>query len=266
MAIPFPERLIKRGERDSALVATIQEELARQGYGPFTQGVFDRAMFSVVRLFQSQHTDADGQPLLVDGEIGRHTWGALFGVDAVAPPSSAPSTLMLHALAIAGTQVGQMEVPRGSNRGPMVDEFLRSTGIDPVNTTSDQRAWCMCFVFWAFRTAAGSLQLANPLPRTAGCLSHWKRAKSIPGAVRIKAVDCIGDPSLVKPGLVFICDFGGGLGHTGIVERMMPGGHFMTIEGNTNDDGSRSGVGVFRLQRRKLADRTLVGFVDYTSA
>jgi len=38
----------------------------------------------------------------------------------------------------------------------------------------------------------------------------------------------------------------------------------LTIEGNTNTDGSRTGVGVFRLERRKLSDAKLKGFVDYT--
>ena len=88
----------------------------------------------------------------------------------------------------------------------------------------------------------------------------------MPGARRIARAAAYADASLVKPGLVFILDLGAGHGHTGIVERAMEGGRLVTIEGNTNDDGSRTGVGVFRLERRKLADRSLKGFVDYSAA
>lgn len=265
MAIEFPGRIVKRGDADTALVLALQAALAEQGYGPFNTGVFDARMTAVVKQFQSQHADADGHALVVDGEIGRYTWGALFPVAPVIP-SSTPSTLMLQAMGVASSQVGQMETPPGSNRGPMVDEYLRAVHIDPLTTTSDQRPWCMAFVFWAFKTAAESLQNRNPLPNTAGCMNHWARAKTIPKVVRITAAQAYADPRLIKPGLVFILDFGAGLGHTGIVERLMPGGRLMTIEGNTDPGGSRVGVGVFRLERRKLADATLKGFVDYSLA
>ena len=97
-------------------------------------------------------------------------------------------------------------------------------------------------------------------------LSHWQRSNTISGATRITASQAFADPALVKSGLIFILDFGAGLGHTGLVERVLPGGRLATIEGNTNNDGSRSGVGVFRLERRKLNDPSLKGFVDYSGA
>jgi hypothetical protein len=173
---------------------------------------------------------------------------------------------MLQTLAIAASQVGQMEVPPLSNRGPQVDEYLRAVGIDPEHSSSDGRNWCMAFVYWSFRTASRTLGGPCPLPRSAGCLDHWNRAARVPGARRIARAAAYADASLVKPGLVFILDLGAGHGHTGIVERAMEGGRLVTIEGNTNDDGSRTGVGVFRLQRRKLSDRSLKGFVDYSAA
>jgi hypothetical protein len=265
MPFEFPNRLIVEGEPDTALVRAIQQALADLGYGPFTDGRFDAPMTAVVKQFQAQHADLDGHPLAPDGKIGRLTWGALFGASPVVP-SSAPSTLMLHALAVAGTQVGQMEEPPGSNRGPMVDHYLQAAGIDPVHSTNDGRAWCMAFVYWTFQTGATSLGVANPLPRTAGCLDHWNRAAQIPGARRITAAQALDDPGLIKPGLIFILDFGHGLGHCGFVERLAPGGRLATVEGNSNTDGSRNGVGVFRLLRRGLADPTLKGFVDYTNA
>lgn len=264
-SFPFPGHVAKLGSGDASLVVQVQQALATRGYGPFTSGVYDAAMASIVMLFQSQHADADGHALVVDGEVGRHTWAALFGAVPVTP-ASAPSTLMLQALGIAGSQVGQMEEPPGANRGPMVDEYLRATGV-PLNAANpDSRAWCMAFVYWTFQAAAGALGRINPLPKTASVLGHWQQAATVPGARLIKADQSFNDPTLIKPGLIFILDFGGGLGHTGLVERVMPGGRLSTLEGNTNNDGSRKGVGVFRLDRRKLNDPTLKGFVDYTEA
>lgn len=260
----FPNRLVKKGEADAALVNAVQAALKGRGYGPFTAGVFDAQMVSVVMLFQSQNVDSQGNALVVDGEIGRFSWGALFG--APAPKAPEPSSvLMLQALGVAVSQIGQMEQPIGSNRGPMVDQYLKATGVS-LTGHPDTRAWCMAFVYWAFAQAAQHLGTPNVAPKTAGCLNHWRRARLVPGAVRITKADAMADLSLVKPGQVFICDFGKGLGHTGIVERVLPDGRLVTVEGNTNNDGSRSGVGVFRLERRKLSDKVLVGCVDYSGS
>ena len=263
--VPFPNKVLKVGSAGSDLVTKLQRALEARGYGPFNAGVFDTKMASTVMLFQSQHSDEDGHALRVDGEVGRHTWAAIFGAMPVTPATS-PSTLMLQALGIAGSQVGQMESPMGSNRGSMVDEYLRETGVPLGGANPDSRAWCMAFVYWSFLTAAKALGATNPLPKTAGVLNHWQRATSLPGIRLIRAAEAFDDPPLIKPGLIFILDFGGGLGHTGLVERVMPGGRLSTIEGNTNNDGSRSGVGVFRLDRRKLNDTTLRGFIDCSGA
>lgn len=46
--------------------------------------------------------------------------------------------------------------------------------------------------------------------------------------------------------------------HVGFVEEQ-EGGYLRTIEGNTNTDGSRNGVGVFRRERKITS---LLGFVE----
>jgi peptidoglycan hydrolase-like protein with peptidoglycan-binding domain len=254
----FPGRTIRANEADSQLVSQVQGALLQRGYGPFKDGVFDASMTAIVKLFQAQHSD-------VDGAVAGNTVGWGNSTLQLMRPTS-PSTLMLHALAVAGTQVGQMEVPPGSNRGPMVDEYLDAVGIPPAQGTAADRFWCMAFVYWTFKTAAASLGVPNPLPKTASCAGHWKRAQNIPGAVRITRQAAFADVSLIKPGLIAILDFGGGAGHTFIVERMLDSGRIATIEGNTNNDGSNNGVGVFRLDRRKLSDKSIVGFVDYSKA
>lgn len=252
----FPGRLIKRGETDAALVGQIQRALKARGYGPFARGTFDADMERSVKLFQAQNVDGSGEPLVVDGKVGSFSWGALFP-DTLVPQAEAASALMLQTLAVGISQIGQMEEPLGSNRGPMVDTYLRATGA-PLGL-----AWCMAFVYWCGNTAAQQIGRDNPLPRTAGCLDHWNRARSSGAAQRIPRADAYANPALIKPGQIFIMDFGGGLGHTGIVEALLPGGRLRTIEGNTNTGGSRQGLGVFRLERRKLADLQLRGLIEY---
>ena len=54
-------------------------------------------------------------------------------------------------------------------------------------------------------------------------------------------------------------DFGNGLGHTGIIESIKED-ILYTIEGNTNDTGSREGYEVCRRTRKKSA---IKGYLRY---
>ena len=68
----------------------------------------------------------------------------------------------------------------------------------------------------------------------------------------------------VRPGQIFVMDFGGGAGHTGMV-RGIRDGKLVTIEGNTNDGGSREGIGVFERTGRTIGSVNK-GFLDYSEA
>lgn len=265
METDFGGKIIKRGETDLGVVSLVQKRLTKRGYGPFAATVFDDTMAAVVKLYQSQNVDAIGRPLVIDGEIGIYTWGSLFP-ESLPQAHTAPSALMLEAVKVAISQDGVREHPLGENRGPEVDEYLRSVGIDPNKGDANDRFWCMAFVYWCFQSAATSLNVLNPLPPTAGCLKHWNGAGKIRGAGRIKRDQAYADAALIKPGQIFILDVGGGLGHTGIVEKNHGGGIFSTIEGNTKTNNETNGIGVFRNIRRKLTEKSLVGFVDYTNA
>jgi hypothetical protein len=61
--------------------------------------------------------------------------------------------------------------------------------------------------------------------------------------------------------MVFFIDTGGSTGHVGLVDSHHNAA-LETIEGNTNDNGSRGGVGVFRRSRRKINQINL-GFVSF---
>lgn len=126
---------------------------------------------------------------------------------------------------------GKGEQPKGSNWGPYVKGLLASVGIGFA------APWCMAFVYACFMKASRDLGVLNPLPKTGGVLTAWNL---MPKQYRVVGMPQAGD--------VFIMDFGGGKGHTGIVEKV-EGIHIHTIEGNTNDDGSREGYEVARRKR-----------------
>ena len=124
---------------------------------------------------------------------------------------------------IAQSQIGLEEEPKYSNWGKDVKKYLNSVGINfPAS-------WCMAFVYWCHKEAG------LPAIRTGGVLAAWNRGKQY----RVLTP---------QPGDVFIMDYGKGLGHTGIIESI-DGEDLHTIEGNTNDTGSREGYEVCRRVR-----------------
>lgn len=136
---------------------------------------------------------------------------------------------------VAQSQLGVSEQPPGSNRGPEVDQYLASVGI------AFAAAWCAAFVYWCHQQAS-----ITGVPKTGGVLDLWNKAAS----------NRVTEP---QPGDVFILDFGGGKGHTGIVESV-DGDTLTTIEGNTNDDGSREG---YEVARRTRSAAKVKGFLRF---
>jgi len=259
----YPGYTIKMGETDArivkALKAALNKALALKGGEAIVLDAdnpsFGPRMKQAVQLFQARHLDDQNQPLKIDGEVGSLTWAALFGAARVPQVDQVKDSFLSLVLAEAGlaADAGVREQPKNSNRGPEVDVYLKRAGVPPG------LAWCCAFTYWCFDEAAKKAGRANPMFKTAGCLAHWNNAEK-KGARRIPARDVQADASLVKPGMVFIMDFGGGLGHTGFVERV-EGGYIHTIEGNTDASQSREGGGVYRLQRK--INSVGKGFIDY---
>jgi peptidoglycan hydrolase-like protein with peptidoglycan-binding domain len=251
----FPHRVIKKGDKDVAVVKAIQAKLNEFSCGPVSvDGEFGNRTVSAVKLYQTWHTDLAGNSLVADGQVGAITWAALFGAQEVDNDTEVRSPLLAAALVKAISQINVTEKPRGSNRGPEVDEYLRSVGLNPA---AGNFSWCAAFVYWCFQSAATSIKVPNPLIKSAGVLNHWNRAKCL----KIAKAVAINQPEKIIPGSIFIIDHGSGLGHTGIVESVN-GGNLVTIEGNTNTGLSREGYGVFRLTRRKLPEINK-GFLIY---
>ena len=69
-------------------VTRLQNLLVKCGYWLGQWGVdgdFGTATEKAVKLFQADHKDADGKPLVVDGVVGRKTWEALYAATGTEP-------------------------------------------------------------------------------------------------------------------------------------------------------------------------------------
>ncbi len=152
-------------------------------------------------------------------------------------------------LDIAISQLGKQEVPKGSNWGDDVQKYLASVKI------TFPASWCMAFVYWCIeeskiRIKDGTGGLRNPLVKTGGVLKQWNDIEQQPFQPKCKFTTPL-------PGDIFIQDHGKGLGHTGFVESV-DGDKIHTIEGNTNDTGSREG---YEVCRRTRLISSCVGFI-----
>lgn len=257
----YPGTLVREDYPDAALVRTIQHRLNEAGAGPIDEdGEFGMKTAAALRLFQARAHDLNGRPLAVDGVIGPRTWEALFDKPVRRPrPAMLFDPLLQKVLSVAEAEVtaAVCEDAGRRNRGPRVDEYVRSVGLDPEGGY----AWCVCFVHWCFAAAARKLGAENPFPKTAGVHDAWNRAKRL-GAHIVTATDARTDPSRVEPGQVFFINTGEGLGHAGLVTART-GNDITTIEGNTNRAGSREGTCVLR--KTRTIRSVNMGFVRFST-
>lgn len=209
--------MLKKGSKGSEVKA-LQSFL-----GIAADGDFGNITEQALKNWQQQNG------LVADGIAGEKTLTKMGLLVDTAPVAS--GVLATETIATAVTQLGVEESPRGSNAGPVVEQYLKSVGLGKGN------AWCMAFVYWCTQQAAAKTGIVNPLKKTAGVMAQWNERPALR-----KSVPQAGD--------VFIIDHGAGKGHTGFVEKILANGTFQTIEGNTNDEGSREGYEVCRRTRK----------------
>ncbi len=142
--------------------------------------------------------------------------------------------LAAKTLEIAASYIGTHEVPPGSNRGTLIDAWLRRRGLDP---TKGSYPWCAAFVSGCIEDAANACAELLKFRRSASC--H-------------RLVE-LNDPDLYlaapEPGCVFVHLNADYTGHTGFVELVNDDGTLATIEGNTDAAGGRTGGQVMRQTR-----------------
>jgi hypothetical protein len=142
-------------------------------------------------------------------------------------------------LSVARSQLGCCEEPKNSNRGKDIEKYLRSVGL------GGGYSWCMAFVKWCMDQACMQAGRKNPMVITGSVLKQWDHINN----------QC--KFSTPQPGDIFIMDFGGGIGHTGIVENVQQP-WLNTIDGNSNDEGSRDG---YEVCRRKRNSSSMKGYI-----
>ncbi len=216
-------------------VKLLQQKLKAAGFVMIKDdGILGPNTVAAVRRFQAANVIKE------DGIVGPQTLAALgmndtmvrrWDIHPLPDLDKVQKNLRMRALAVAMSQTGVRE--QGNNAGPAVSAFLASVGL------GSGYSWCMAFVYWAFGQGADSMGVKNPLVRTGGCMKQWNETK------------CFKTTTDPQPGDIFIMDLGGGAGHTGIVVSV-DRDEIHCIEGNTNDNGSANGDGVYlRTRLRK---------------
>ncbi len=136
------------------------------------------------------------------------------------------------------------------NWGGMVTAYLKVAGL------FGPAPWCAAFVYWCLVESGADRSKLWKGPASTWSLAVWAKAT---GRLSVGA----------RRGDVFVWNTGTpqryGTGHTGVVTKA-EGSNLKTIEGNTNDKGSREGVAVLDKDRttfhvKQLSRGGLWGFV-----
>lgn len=131
------------------------------------------------------------------------------------------------------SQIGVRELT-GHNDGKRVEEYLRSCGLAKGNP------WCAAFLTWTYKQAGIKAIVSGYAP-------NWFPVKHV--------IYTRGSKSNTTPATADA--FGiwfqnkGRIAHVGFIDEWTGGNFAITVEGNTNEAGSREGDGVYRKRRLK---------------
>jgi len=224
-----------RGSR-GARVRIIQEWLTLHGHAVVVDGDYGAATEEAVRRFQQRGG------LRADGVVGKKTYAALVAPMTAALAPLAPGRRSPAALVVSYAQQHLRARPRevgGENAGPWVRLYMNG------NEGPDW-PWCAGFACFVLKQACDTAGIALPIRPSVSCDALASSARERGRFVKEAARAAIAD---LGPGSLFLnrrtsSDWV----HTGIVlgfrEEV-----FETIEGNTNDAGSREGYEVCRRVR-----------------
>jgi hypothetical protein len=224
-----------RGDRGTR-IRVIQEWLTLHGFAVAVDGSFGPATEEGVRRFQSRNG------LRADGVTDKRTYAALVApmVAALAPID--PGRRSLGSLVVAYAKQHLRSGPRevgGQNAGPWVRLYMNGH-------EGPDWPWCAGFACFVLQQACDALQTRPPIRASFSCDSLAASAKERGVFLAESRRGKDADPAV---GAFFLnrrtpTDWV----HTGIVIGV-GGEAFDTIEGNTNDEGSREGYEVCRRVR-----------------
>jgi hypothetical protein len=130
----------------------------------------------------------------------------------------------LAAVAAARSQVGQAEMPPGSNESPRIAEYRGAVQGAVVGP------WCADFASWCAAQAGIPLGEEGEGFQSVGALWEWAEASG-------RAIPASEGPP--RPGDLIVW----GSEHVGIVEAVDPDGTIHTIEGNSSDEVAQRSYG-----------------------
>lgn len=210
------QRLVESG------YAITQDELAKQLYGVAT--------ITALRAFQAAHVGPDGHALAEDGIVGPATSWALDHPNGGGGAYTASGwwsgdlrqarAELVPVLQWSIAQIGEHEIPDGSNRSPKIDVW---TGSLTLAAGVAGPPWCAYFASAAY----GQYELGSPFGVLASAwkIREWalQKGRVLPDAV------------VPVPGDLFVILRGDGHGHTGLICWRFADGRVCTIEGNSGN-------------------------------
>jgi len=224
------ERNYKKGERGKK-VKLIQEWLCLNNINIPVDGNFGPATEAAVLRFQRNNG------LESDGIVGSKTFEKLITPmkKAIAPISADDKSLGDMIVEYANQHLKQhpKEIG-GQNRGPWVRLYMN--GNDGA-----QWAWCAGFACYVLKQACSSLYNAIPINPSFSCDSLAADAKQ--KGIFLKETQIVNISDITKGSFFLVRRTSTDWTHVGIVTGTGEES-FDTIEGNTNDEGSREGYEV----------------------
>ena len=142
----------------------------------------------------------------------------------------------------------ELTIKGQSNSGPWVRSYMGGNEGEPW-------FWCMGFVQAIVDQAASAegKDFRTLMPLTFSC--DTVGTTGIQKGLLTRFTQIRKDPSIVKPGDIFLLQkTPNDWIHTGLIVAVR-NGVFETIEGNTNEDGSHNGIGVYRRSRNFMASK-----------
>jgi peptidoglycan hydrolase-like protein with peptidoglycan-binding domain len=218
------QRPLQRGDKQGQ-VKLIQEWLCLHGHHVAIDGDFGPASEAAVKEFQAK------SGLRTTGVVDVGTFGRLVAPMMAALAALPANSGSLGELVVAYARQHLAQHPLeigGQNRGPWVRLYMDGNEGQPW-------AWCAGFACFCLKRACESRSESVPITPSYSCdaLAAAAKAKG-----KFVGRDKVG------PGSFFLVrNTPSDWTHTGIVASAS-GETFKTIEGNTNDDGSREGYEV----------------------
>lgn len=225
--------LVGVGQKGSA-VKKLQEWLSLNQFGCEPDGAFGRATLSCLQQFQRKNN------LPTEPALTQECWQQLIApMHRALATATATSALTATLLAIAQQHLAEHPVEvGGDNKGPWVRLYMKGN-------EGTAWFWCAGFVSFLLQQACWQLNQRMPISGSFSCDLLASQGKMAGLFVPEK------DAASISSDQVFIFlnrKSSSDWIHTGLGFAMQDG-VFQTIEGNTNNDGSRNGYEVCQRTR-----------------